>query len=123
MIFIPNIFDYGTYDDKIITFDNKNNLEIVEGDEIKINYESCRVEEVIDKNTFRIHKKLEVDETKKVFIFGTKVKDFKCINYDMITSINTAAIKELHNIIKQQQADLVLAQQQIAFLMTKIGMV
>jgi hypothetical protein len=121
--FIPNIFDYGTYDDKIITFDNKNNLDIVEGDEVKINYESCRVEEVIDKNTFRIHKKLEVDEAKKVFIIGTKVKDFKCMNYDMITSINTAAIKELYSIIKQQQADLVIAQQQIAFLMTKIGMV
>jgi len=114
--FIPNIFDYGNYDDKIITFDNKNNLELVEGDEVKINYECCRVEEVIDKDSFRIHKKLEVDETKKVFIMGTKVKDFKCINYDMITSINTAAIKELHSIIKQQQ-------EQIAFLMTKIGMV
>jgi hypothetical protein len=114
--FIPNIFDYGNYDDKIITFDNKNNLELVEGDEVKINNECCRVEEVIDKNSFRIHKKLDVDENKKVFILGSKVKDFKCINYDMITSINTAAIKELHSIIKQQQ-------EQIAFLMTKIGMV
>lgn len=112
--FIPNIFDYGTYDDKIITFDNKNNLEIVEGDEIKINYESCRVEEVFNKNTFRIHKKLEVDETKKVFIMGTKVNDFKCINYDMITSINTAAIKELYDIIKIQK-------QQIAELMSKFS--
>jgi hypothetical protein len=104
--FIPNIFDYGTYDDKIITFDNKNNLEIVEGDEIKINYQSCRVEEVIDKNSFRIHKKLEVDENNKVFIMGTKVKDFKCINYDMITSINTASIKELHKIILKQQEQI-----------------
>jgi hypothetical protein len=114
--FIPNIFDYGNYDDKIITFDNKNNIELVEGDEVKINYECCRVEEVIDKNSFKIHKKLDVDENKKVFILGSKVKDFKCINYDMITSINTAAIKELYSIIKQQQ-------EQIAFLMTKIGMV
>lgn len=104
--FIPNIFDYGTYDDKIITFDNKNNLEIVEGDEIKINYQSCRVDEVIDKNSFRIHKKLEVDENNKVFIMGTKVKDFKCINYDMITSINTASIKELHKIILKQQEQI-----------------
>jgi len=114
--FIPNIFDFGDYDDKVITFDNKNGLELVEGDEVKINNESCRVEEVIDKNSFRIHKKLEVDENKKVFILGSKVKDFKCINYDMITSINTAAIKELYSIIKQQQ-------EQIAFLMTKIGVV
>jgi len=104
--FIPNIFDYGTYDDKIITFDNKNNLEIVEGDEIKINYQSCRVNEVIDKNSFRIHKNLEVDENNKVFIMGTKVKDFKCINYDMITSINTASIKELHKIILKQQEQI-----------------
>jgi hypothetical protein len=104
--FIPNIFDYGTYDDKIITFDNKNNLEIVEGDEIKINYQSCRVDEVINKNSFRIHKKLEVDENNKVFIIGTKVKDFKCINYDMITSINTASIKELHKIILKQQEQI-----------------
>jgi hypothetical protein len=114
--FIPNIFDFGDYDDKVITFDNKNNLEIAEGDEIKIYNDNYIIKEVIDKNTFKIDKELEVDETKKVFITGTQVKDFKSINYDMITSINTAAIKALYSIIKQQQ-------EQIAFLMTKIGVV
>lgn len=112
--FIPNIFDFGDYDDKVITFDNKNNLDIAEGDEIKINNDNYIIKEVIDKNTFKIDKELEVNETKKVFITGTQVKDFKSINYDMITSINTAAIKELYSIIKQQQ-------QQIAFLLTKLS--
>ena len=61
---------------------------------------------MIDKNSFRIHKKLDVDETKKVFVMGTKVKDFKCIDYNMITSINTAAIKELYKIILKQQEQI-----------------
>lgn len=112
--FIPNIFDYADYNDKIITFDNKNDLVIVEGDEVKINYEICRVEEVIDKNSFRIHKKLKPDDKNKVFIIGTKVYDFKCIDYNSITSINTAAIKELYKIIQRQQ-------EQIELLMSKIS--
>ena len=112
--YIPNIFNYADYNDKIITFDNKNNLEIVEGDEVKINYKDCKVIKIIDTNSFLIDKELETNEENKVFIIGTKVKDFRNINYDMITSINTAAIKELYSIIKQQQ-------QQIAFLLTKLS--
>jgi len=37
---------------------------------------------------------------------GTKVKDFKCIDYNSITSINTAAIKELYKIIQRQQEQI-----------------
>jgi hypothetical protein len=104
--FIPNIFDYADYNDKVITFDNKNDLKIIEGDEVKINYEICRVEEVIDKNSFRIHKELKPDDKNKVFIIGTKVYDFKCIDYNSIAAINTAAIKELYKIIKLQQEQI-----------------
>ena len=101
--YIPNIFDYAINKNKIITFDNKNNIELKKGDQIKINYKDCKIIDIIDENTFEIDKELEEE---KVFIIGTMATDFRNIDYNMITSINTAAIKELYKIIQMQQEQI-----------------
>jgi len=101
--YIPNIFDYANNKNKIITFDNKNNIRLKNGDQIKINYKDCKIINVINNNKFEIDIELE-DE--KVFIIGTMVHDFLNIDYNMITTINTAAIKELYKIIQKQQEQI-----------------
>jgi len=101
--YIPNIFDYANNKNKIITFDNKNNIRLKNGDQIKINYKNCKIINVINNNKFEIDIELE-DE--KVFIIGTMVHDFLNIDYNMITTINTAAIKELYKIIQKQQEQI-----------------
>ena len=73
------------------------------GDQIKINYKDCKIIDIIDENTFEIDKELEEE---KVFIIGTMATDFRNIDYNMITSINTAAIKELYKIIQMQQEQI-----------------
>ena len=96
---IPNIFERGLYKNNIINFDNKNNISLNPNDTIKIidknKYYSGKefiIKEVIDNNNFTVYEELSSED---VFIIGSKISDFRTIDYNMITTLNTKAIQEL----------------------------
>jgi hypothetical protein len=114
---IPNIFKRGIYKNNIITFNNSDNIILNTNDVIKIidknkynNGNEFNIITIIDKNNFIIEKELTSED---IFIIGTKINDFKSVDYNMITTLNTKAIQELYEIIQAQQ-------EQINFLLSKV---
>ena len=96
---IPNIFEKGFYKNDIINFENKNKISLKVNDVIKIidknkynNAKEFIIKEIIDDNNFIINEELTSED---VFIIGSKIDDFRTIDYNMITSLNTKAIQEL----------------------------
>ena len=64
---------------------------------------------MIDDKSFRIDINFEPKLTLgKIFINGLKVDDFKSLDYNQITSINTQGIKELNNKIKELEERLMM---------------
>ncbi|NDB59621.1 hypothetical protein EB001_14410 [bacterium] len=87
--------------------------KLVAGDEIEIILEDnsikeCDVTAIIDEKTFRVTKwddfKLEI--TDECFIYGKKVKDFLRIDKTKVAMLGLAGTKELHQIVKLQQAKI-----------------
>jgi hypothetical protein len=96
---IPNIFERGFYKNNIINFENKNNILLNVNDVIKIidknkysNAKEFVIKEIIDSNNFIVNEELTSED---IFIVGSKIDDFRTIDYNMITSLNTSAIQEL----------------------------
>ena len=109
---IPNIFEIGEYtNDGIIKFENSKNIILKVNDIIKINDtdkynkgNEFKIIEVIDIKTFKIDNDFEPRiKEGKVFLNGLKVDDFKSIDYNQITAINTKAIKEMFLMINDLQ--------------------
>lgn len=107
--FVPNIFEIGNINEEgIVNFPNRKNIELKVNDKIKINDKGKYVKgnefniiEIIDNNNFKINinfePKIMIGE---VFIFGIKVDDYKSIDYNQMTALNTQGIRELNNKIK-----------------------
>jgi len=87
--------------------------DLVVGDEIEILLEDsslkeCDVTAIINETTFRVKKwddfKMEI--TDECFIYGKKVKDFLRIDKTKVSMLALAGTKELHQIVKLQQAKI-----------------
>jgi hypothetical protein len=87
--------------------------DLVVGDEIEILLEDsslkeCDVTAIINETTFRVKKwddfKMEI--TDECFIYGKKVKDFLRIDKTKVAMLALAGTKELHQIVKLQQAKI-----------------
>jgi len=94
--------------------------DLVVGDEIEILLEDssikeCDVTAIINETTFRVKKwddfKMEI--TDECFIYGKKVKDFLRIDKTKVSMLALAGTKELHQIVKLQQAQIQEQQKQI----------
>jgi hypothetical protein len=87
--------------------------DLVVADEIEILLEDsslkeCDVTAIINETTFRVKKwddfKMEI--TDECFIYGKKVKDFLRIDKTKVSMLALAGTKELHQIVKLQQAKI-----------------
>ena len=81
----------------------------------------AKVTEIISPTQFKVDceiNKLCCHDDDEFLIYGKKVEDAKSLDYNSFIALNTKAIQELYKIIKQQQADLVLAKQQINLLLS-----
>ena len=87
--------------------------DLVVGDEIEILLEDsslkeCDVTAIINETIFRVKKwddfKMEI--TDECFIYGKKVKDFLRIDKTKVSMLALAGTKELHQIVKLQQAKI-----------------
>ena len=94
--------------------------DLVVGDEIEILLEDssikeCDVTAIINETTFRVKKwddfKMEI--TDECFIYGKKVKDFLRVDKTKVSMLALAGTKELHQIVKLQQAQIQDQQKQI----------
>jgi len=94
--------------------------DLVVGDEIEILLEDssikeCDVTAIINETTFRVKKwddfKMEI--TDECFIYGKKVKDFLRVDKTKVSMLALAGTKELHQIVKLQQAQIQEQQKQI----------
>lgn len=47
-----------------------------------------------------------VDAVNQVFVYGREVKDFRVVDYEMISMLNVSATQELHKIIMQQDSEI-----------------
>ena len=125
--YVPNIYDYCTYDNKtktviskidisnILTEDTRIKIIHDNGDGIKKEKCICingnhnhnsiindtKVIKIIDNYTFQISDTIDIDES-ELFIYGSLKEDFKTINYQSLHAINIQATKDLYKLIQQQ---------------------
>jgi len=116
MSYIPSIYSKCQWiivnADEIEIHINKPH-DLVVGDELEILLEDsslkeCDVTAIINDTTFRVKKwddfKMEI--TDECFIYGKKVKDFLRIDKTKVSMLALAGTKELHQIVKHQQAKI-----------------
>ena len=129
---IPNIYDFATINNDILTFDNfnTNNLSYDVSNnlykDLHLIYRNERIDihiiEVINEKTIRINKDISsniysteeinkisneynvpfINETNKIFVYGQEVNDFHILNKDAIWTVSTAALQEVD---RQLQAE------------------
>ena len=106
--FIPNILEYGIYNNNIITFPNNTNIILNEGDFIRIDYNKskgnhCEILKVNSIKSFEIKKiDIEIPIDAEVYVYGTMVKDFHTVDKNYIYTLNVCATQELHRRIEAQ---------------------
>ena len=66
-----------------------------------------KIKRIINNNSFEIDSDILSNEPeeikhKDIFIYGTKVNDFKTLDYKSIFSFNVKATQELYKLIQQQ---------------------
>jgi len=105
---LPNILEYGTYNNKIINFPNNTNIILQVGDKIRIDYQAnkrnwCEIINIFSINSFEI-KEIEIDipVNDEVYLYGTMVKDFHTVDKNYIYTLNVCATQELHRRIEAQ---------------------
>jgi len=112
--YVPNIMQQTQ-----IKLDDKNNyyfsLEncqspLHKGDMVKIYYKNDKHEVLIKSNKdncFVIDKIPNFDDTFPIiFVVGTRINDFKTINYDSLIPLCIGSIQELNKIVLNQQAQI-----------------
>jgi hypothetical protein len=91
--YIPNIYDYGTIQGKIITLNNKTFT--MEMKRIKLYHTTDSIEvniEVLSTTTCKLENNVSFTEC---FVYGSYVEDIQSIKKDEIFSIGIAAIQEI----------------------------
>lgn len=130
--FIANIYEYVTCKNKVITTNKSISNLLKEGDEIKILLDNidekekiineknnkckkryAKILKIISENQFEIDNDIYENikpETESpltnFFVYGTKVNDFKSVDYKSIFSLNVAVTQELYKIIQEQKQQL-----------------
>ena len=103
--FIPNVFNsFNIINKNKIILDKDYDIEINDILKIEINNGTMIQVNIIEKreNYIIIDKINKIKlTTKKVFIYGKKVEDFKTINFEQLIAINMNSIKNLYNDIKE----------------------
>jgi len=93
-------------------------LNIIKGDKEET-YESSIYN--ITETLFNIAEWKDYSEDDKVFAYGTEVDDFLTVDKDQIGILAAGGVKELHQIIKEQQTHIVQLEPKVALLEPKVA--
>jgi hypothetical protein len=114
--YIPNIYERTSYeliDNGIRIFINSK--EIQKNTKIRLYISKISIDKEIEYDTivikytpdsFDIKKWDNYSEDDKVFVYGTEVDDFLSVDKDQIGILAAGGVKELHQIIKEQQIQI-----------------
>ena len=103
---VPDIFKMATITDDTITLQD-NNLQ--KDTVLKImTHESDTVGTIVDKNNFKISKRLKdgTESDNFIFVYGREVCDFAEIDYNHIFTLSVGAVQKLRNDIKTLKDEL-----------------
>ena len=123
--FIPNIYKIGKYNDKIITLNETTEYTPVQGDMIKI-YDKYNVItetvilDVYSDVSFRIEDEIL---TEYVFIYGSKIDNFKTLIKDMFHPICVSSIQDHNKIINEQQAEINALKEKLNTVMNHLNLI
>ena len=122
--FIPNIYKIAKYNDKIITLNETTEYTPVQGDIIMIYDENdvlteTTILEVYSDVSFKIEDEIL---TENVFIYGSKVDDFKTLIKEMFHPICVSSIQEHNKIINEQQEKINELEAKINMLMEHLNL-
>ena len=126
---LPNILEYGTYNNKVITFPNNTNIILQVGDTIRIDYKIhkrnwCEIINVFSINSFEIKEiDVEIPMNEEVYVYGTMVKDFHTVDKNYIYTLNVCATQELHRRIEAQKVIIQSQEDRIKELETKMAQI
>jgi hypothetical protein len=122
--YIPNIYERTSYeliDNGIRIFINSK--EIQKNTKIRLYISKISIDKEIEYDTivikytpdsFDIKKWDDYSEDDKVFVYGTEVDDFLSVDKDQIGILAAGGVKELHQIIKEQQTHIVQLESKLA---------
>ena len=99
---IPNILKYSSIKKGWLLLSNH---ELNKGDVIQLVFENG-IEEVAVLESKKGKIQLDIDKEGKVFVYGSKVKDFHVVDYEALAMLNISATQELLYLIDQQAKDL-----------------
>ena len=120
--YLPNIYKRGKYYDKVITIDEDFEYTPVVGDEVKIydiNDEevNTKIVAVYNNKCFKIEDEIKTDN---VFVFGSKVEDFKTLIKEFFHPLAISSIQEHHRMIMEQKQEISELKSTIASIMTRL---
>ena len=83
-----------------------------------------KIKRIISNNSFEIDSDILSNEPeevkhKDIFIYGTKVNDFKTLDYKSIFALNVKATQELYKLIQQQNQIIQDLQNRLSILENK----
>ena len=121
---IPNIYKNGKIINGIITIDGDFEYTPIVGDEVKIydkNDEESLVKivEVFNDKSFRINEDNAI-KTEDIFLYGSKVDDFKTLIKEMFHPLAISAIQEHNRIIEAQKNKIIELETTIANIMARL---
>jgi len=122
--FIPNIYKIGKYNDHVITLNETTEYTPIQGDIIMIYDENdilteTTILEVYSDVSFKIENEIL---TENVFIYGSKIDDFKTLIKEMFHPICVSSIQEHNKIINEQQEKINELEAKINMLMEHLNL-
>ena len=141
--FIANIYCYASCHESTITIDKDISNILKEGDFIKVLLDNegqkeimmneknnkykkryVQIKRIINNNSFEIDSDILSNEPeeikhKDIFIYGSKINDFKTLDYKSIFSLNVRATQELYKLIQQQNQIIQDLQNRLSILENK----
>ena len=122
--FIPNIYKIGKYNDHVITLNETTEYTPVQGDIIMIYDEDdvlteTTILEVYSDVSFKIEDEIL---TENVFIYGSKIDDFKTLIKEMFHPICVSSIQEHNKIINEQQEKINYLEEKLNMIMNHLNL-